>query len=118
MLGAEGEGEMNQEDAKREIVQKWRALPKEQRQTDKQGAPPPQVSFGTRHAKAQANGGSTHGADQGTRCAVWTVAGENDYAALSHERYVGDYDQPGKNRSRRRVQNYRFVDRYSDGDGV
>jgi hypothetical protein len=27
------------------------------------------------HAKAQTNGGSTHSADQGTRCAVWTVAG-------------------------------------------
>jgi hypothetical protein len=29
---------MNQEDAKREIIREWRALPKEQRQTDEQAA--------------------------------------------------------------------------------
>jgi hypothetical protein len=29
---------MNQEDAKREIIREWRALPKEQRQTEKQAA--------------------------------------------------------------------------------
>jgi hypothetical protein len=30
-------------------------------------------------------------ANQGTRRAVWTVAGENDYAALSNERYFGSH---------------------------
>ena len=30
--------QMNQEDAKREIIREWRALPKEQRQTEKQAA--------------------------------------------------------------------------------
>jgi hypothetical protein len=29
---------MNQEDAKREIIAEWRALPKDQRQTDEQAA--------------------------------------------------------------------------------
>jgi hypothetical protein len=50
---------------------------------------------GNAYAKAQTNGGSTNGADQGTRCAVWAVAGENDYAALSNERYLGGDGQPG-----------------------
>jgi hypothetical protein len=37
--GAEsGEGEMNQVDARHEIIQEWRSLPKEQRQTDEQAA--------------------------------------------------------------------------------
>jgi hypothetical protein len=43
------------------------------------------------YAKAQTNGGSTYGADQGSRCTVWIVAGEDDHAALSNERYVGGH---------------------------
>jgi hypothetical protein len=35
---AEGEGEMNQVDARHEIIREWRLLPKEQRQTDEQAA--------------------------------------------------------------------------------
>ena len=31
-------GEMNQVDARREIIREWRSLPKEQRQTDEQAA--------------------------------------------------------------------------------
>jgi hypothetical protein len=37
--GAEGgEAEMNQVDARHEIIREWRSLPKEQRQTDEQAA--------------------------------------------------------------------------------
>ena len=33
-----GEGEMNQVNARHEIIREWRSLPKEQRQTDEQAA--------------------------------------------------------------------------------
>ena len=46
---------------------------------------------GNAYAKTQTNGGSTYGADQGTRGAARAVAGENDHAALSNERYMGGH---------------------------
>jgi hypothetical protein len=46
---------------------------------------------GKAYAKAQTNGGSTYGADQESRCTVWIVAGEDDHAALSNERYMGGH---------------------------
>ena len=46
-------------------------------------------------ASCPKGGGSTYGADQGTRCTAWTVAGEDDHTALSNERYVGGDGQPG-----------------------
>jgi hypothetical protein len=38
LAGPRGAIKMKQEDAKREIIAEWRALPKEQRQTDEQAA--------------------------------------------------------------------------------
>ena len=42
-------------------------------------------------AKTKRTAEQVHGADQRTRGAVWTVAGENDHAAVSNERYVGSH---------------------------
>jgi len=73
---------------------------------------------GKPYAKTQTNGGTAHGADQGTRCTVWIVAGKNDHADLSNQRYVEGDGQPAKVRSRGRVQNFGYVDSDADAGRV